>query len=125
MFKLNIVHGDLKDENILIDPQKLNTWIIDLGASNYSHRVPFSEFLGTRIWSPTEYIKDQINNGRAATIWALGLILFELLNGEIPYLDDDSILRGDLKFQKEISKEAVDLIKKMSGSKTFKTSDFF
>lgn len=85
--KQGIVHRDLKPDNIMID-SNLNVKIIDYGLSKI---IDFSSITstGTQIGSPLymspEQLKDSKNIDYRADIYALGIILYEMLTKNIPY----------------------------------------
>ncbi len=82
-----IIHRDLKPDNIMID-KNLNVKIIDYGLSKI---IDFSLITstGTQIGSPLymspEQLKDSKHIDYRADIYALGIILYEMLTKNIPY----------------------------------------
>lgn len=82
-----IIHRDLKPDNIMID-KNLNVKIIDYGLSKI---IDFSSITstGTQIGSPLymspEQLKDSKHIDYRADIYALGIILYEMLTKNIPY----------------------------------------
>ena len=82
-----IIHRDLKPDNIMID-NNLNVKIIDYGLSKI---IDFSSITstGTQIGSPLymspEQLKDSKHIDYRADIYALGIILYEMLTKNIPY----------------------------------------
>lgn len=82
-----IIHRDLKPDNIMID-DSLNVKIIDYGLSKI---IDFSSITstGTQIGSPLymspEQLKDSKHIDYRADIYALGIILYEMLTKNIPY----------------------------------------
>ena len=82
-----IIHRDLKPDNIMIDDE-LNVKIIDYGLSKI---IDFSSITstGTQIGSPLymspEQLKDSKHIDYRADIYALGIILYEMLTKNIPY----------------------------------------
>lgn len=83
-----IIHRDLKPDNIMVD-KDLNVKIIDYGLSKI---IDFSSITstGTQIGSPLymspEQLKDSKHIDYRADIYALGIILYEMLTKKTPYI---------------------------------------
>merc|ERR1719347_1220198 len=114
-----VLHRDIKDENILVDLNTMKTKLIDFGSGCfYNHKTQnrkiFGEYRGTRVYSPPEWIQNGEYTGDGLTVWSLGVLLYDMLCGDIPYTTDREICSGRLVWQKHIklSKEAKDLMQR-------------
>jgi serine/threonine protein kinase len=83
-----LVHRDLKLENILIqDFGGLNEIkLIDFGfATNCQMGHKLSMFCGTPCYMDPDLVKNKKYSGQGADVWALGVILFLLITGGVPF----------------------------------------
>lgn len=111
-----IVHRDLKLENILLD-ERCNVKLGDFGFTREFERKRLMEtFCGTTGYASPEMLAGKRYTGEEVDIWSLGVILYALLCGALPFDDDDEsvmkdkILRGDFELPECLSEEAQDLI---------------
>src|SRR5215212_8604854 len=85
-----IVHRDIKPSNILFD-KRGNPYISDFGIAKLSQaqsgNVTGSAIIGTPAYMAPEQAQGMEVDGRA-DIYALGIILFEILTGKQPYEAD-------------------------------------
>jgi eukaryotic-like serine/threonine-protein kinase len=89
-----VVHRDLKPENIIVrnDGQPV---IIDFGLAltKSAHRVTYANLsatAGTPDYMAPEQIEGQ-RGDRRTDLYALGIILYEMLSGRTPYAGDNSL----------------------------------
>ena len=54
-----VLHGDIKDENVMIEPSTGAVALIDFGSSLLLHTGDYTEFYGTREYSPPEWLTDR------------------------------------------------------------------
>ncbi len=91
-----VIHLDLKPDNILID-QDLQTYIIDFGLAHHS-RYPdlLAEEMRKGIGSAPYISPEQIagvRNDLRSDIFSVGVILYEILTGSLPF-DNPQTLNG-------------------------------
>ncbi|CAI5446201.1 unnamed protein product [Caenorhabditis angaria] len=111
-----VLHRDLKDENVVIDLVNGSTRLIDFGAATSLRKTQYSDFQGTRLYCPPEWFLHSLYLGREAAVWSLGVLLYNSLNGRLPFRNEKDIctahLLGPLPFYVPVSQDAKDLINK-------------
>jgi len=114
---LSCVHRDLKLENILLDKNE-SVKLCDFGFTReYEGKAAHLQtFCGTICYSAPEMLRGEKYAGEKVDVWSLGIILYALLTGELPFDDDDElvtkhkILSSEPKYPDAVLPEAKLLI---------------
>jgi serine/threonine protein kinase len=87
---MSCVHRDLKLENILLDKNE-NVKLCDFGFTReYEGKASYLQtFCGTVCYSAPEMLRGEKYAGEKVDVWSLGIILYALLTGELPFDEDD------------------------------------
>ncbi|XP_061294228.1 testis-specific serine/threonine-protein kinase 5-like isoform X3 [Bos javanicus] len=112
-----IVHRDLKCENILLDDRgclKLS----DFGFANRSglKNSLLSTFCGSVAYTAPEILMSKKYNGEQADLWSLGVILYAMVTGKLPFKECQPhrmlyLMRRGPTFRPGLSPECQDLIR--------------
>eukprot|EP01132_Coremiostelium_polycephalum_P006091 gene6091-7589_t len=113
------VHRDLKPENLLLDTNR-QIKIIDFGLSNVFTPGSFLKtFCGSPTYASPELILRKEYNGPSVDIWSMGVVLFVLVTGYLPFDGDNyvelfqKILAADYTLPNYLTQECKSLISRM------------
>ena len=95
---VGVIHHDLTTENILIDTTNQKVNIIDFGLASLDNGEPIYEFMSGHWFTPPEFIINGCYNGHSATVWCLGVMLYDLLVGNMPFEFNEEICKGQPEF---------------------------
>jgi len=132
--RAGVVHRDLKPGNILIDADE-RPHILDFGLARASEQdseaaglTGSGQFLGSWPWAAPEQVEGHTGQADVrADVYALGVILFQMLTGRLPYdvfaddepqdvLDAQPIPPSDLRSNLDEELDAIVLACRRSGS---------
>nr|KAJ3420469.1 hypothetical protein HK105_005640 [Polyrhizophydium stewartii] len=89
LFDYIVAHKRVKEQNLLLDDKK-NIKIIDFGfGNNFTLNGLLDTFCGSPFYAAPEMILGKKYEGPEVDMWSLGVILFALLCGHLPFDDDN------------------------------------
>ncbi|GMI15695.1 hypothetical protein TrLO_g14052 [Triparma laevis f. longispina] len=122
LHKMEVTHRDLKPENLLLQSSK-EGWIVKIVDFGLSNTHEGNRLLQTACGSPCYAAPEMIHGykyvGPKADIWSMGVILFAMVCGHLPFENSNTkllyaqICAGEYKAPDYISTEVRDLIRRI------------
>ncbi|OHS92893.1 hypothetical protein TRFO_40797 [Tritrichomonas foetus] len=112
----NVIHRDLKPENLLLTENN-TVKLIDFGLCNTHADQPLHDRCGSACYIAPEALTTSEYFGIPADIWALGVILYALVDGSLPWNYQDpnqmfqQITTGSFPMPAGISLQCQDMLK--------------
>ncbi|CAN0248820.1 RAC-alpha serine/threonine-protein kinase-like [Petromyzon marinus] len=112
----NVVYRDLKLENLMLDKDG-HIKITDFGLckEGITDGATMKTFCGTPEYLAPEVLEDN-DYGRAVDWWGLGVVMYEMMCGRLPFYNQDHeklfelILMEDIRFPRTLSNDAKALL---------------
>ena len=117
LHRRDVIYRDLKPDNLVLD-QDGHCMLTDFGLSKegvMEHTSGARSFCGSIAYLAPEMLR-KAGHGKAVDWYLLGVVFYELLVGQPPYLAPtkeelfDNIERGKLKIPAGLSSEAISLL---------------
>ena len=105
LHKNNIVHRNIKLENLLLDSTMKHINIIDFGLSKNIKNVKLNTPCGSPSYASPEMIKNEQYCRMKNDKWSLGIILYVMIFGSLQYEDKndnalfEKIINREVKFK--------------------------
>ena len=119
MHKMNICHRNIRTEHILFDKNN-KPKIVGFGYSSfYEKNKKIKGAYGSLLYACPEMIDEKPYNPELADVYSLGVVLYVLICGYLPFCDEDNnrnkilISEGKIEFPKEMSNKLKDLLRHM------------
>lgn len=100
--QLGVIHRDLKSQNVIINPQN-QIKIIDFGLARTAHLDGMTA-TGLIMGTPEYMAPEQVSGKKAderSDVYSLGIMLYELFTGKVPFTGDSAIAIGFKQLKEE------------------------
>jgi len=110
LYSKNILHRDIKDENIIVDRQ-FNLKLIDFGSAAYMKPGKlFNTFCGTVEYCSPEVLLGNWYEGPELEMWSIGVTLYTFIFGEHPFFEVEETIRAELFPPFKVSNELMFIV---------------
>ncbi|NXY20351.1 PIM3 kinase, partial [Atrichornis clamosus] len=99
----SILHQDIKPQNILLELATGQLKLMGFGCATFLRDTAYTTFAGTLASSPPEWTYFKRYHGEAATIWSLGIVLYQMVCRKHPFQKGGKITWGWLMFPPRVS----------------------
>ncbi|XP_039623949.1 serine/threonine-protein kinase pim-2-like [Polypterus senegalus] len=107
-----VFHNDIKPNNIMYQTTTGQIKLIDFGYGDLLHEEKYKYAPGTLEYWPPEWCLFKKYKAEPVTVWTLGVTLFELLCGKMPFKGKLEIMECKIFITREVSVDCKDIIEK-------------
>ncbi|XP_039620639.1 serine/threonine-protein kinase pim-2-like [Polypterus senegalus] len=107
-----VFHRDVKMNNILIQLHTCQIKLIDFGCGAQLQEGEYNSYRGTLEYAPPECFIEQRYLAVPATVWSLGVVLYALVCGFLPFETREETIKGKVTFPRKVSRACRDLIRR-------------
>jgi serine/threonine protein kinase len=112
-----VVHGDLKPANILVDRQ-FKPYILDFGLGRFTQESLKNREEGGNLGGTPAYLAPEVIQGTAPSsfqsdVYALGVTLYVVLTGVLPFQSREQLLRGEVRLPMEHDPDIPDPLQRI------------
>ena len=119
MHKNEICHRDIRTEKILFDKKNKPKFVGFSYSTFYTQGKKIKDSYGSLCYACPEIIQNDYYNPELADVWSLGVVLYVMVCGYLPFSEDDDeenkylIINGKVDYPTQISNKVKDLLKHM------------
>ena len=118
----NVVHFDIKLDNIMVNPKNGHITLIDFGLCDFigENGDNFTKHVGSEDYCPPEFFQPESFSGTKVDVWCLGVVLYALFTAKFPFDPEErkealvvGLEHPEIEMDFACSEQARDLICKM------------
>ena len=119
MHQNEICHRDIRTEKIVFDKNNKPKLVGFSYSTFYDKGKKIRDNYGSLCYACPEIIQNEYYNPELADVWSLGVVLYVMVCGYLPFSEEDDevnkelIINGEVEYPPEISNKVKDLLKHM------------
>ena len=119
MHQNEICHRDIRTEKIVFDANNKPKLVGFSYSTFYDKGKKIKDNYGSLCYACPEIIQNEYYNPELADVWSLGVVLYVMICGYLPFSEEDDevnkelIINGEVEYPPEVSNKAKDLLKHM------------
>ena len=119
MHQNEICHRDIRTEKIVFDANNKPKLVGFSYSAFYDKGKKIKDNYGSLCYACPEIIQNEYYNPELADVWSLGVVLYVMICGYLPFSEEDDevnkelIINGEVEYPPELSNKVKDLLKHM------------